>query len=260
MKTFIAGGGLGDCILILNKLRQLGSPQDKLIYYLAEKQANSRGVIQEFWESQGVNHEIRLVPETSTPLNHYDRAVCRKLNPLIYGMGFVLVEKKPLRWVFYPFDAFATPYMEFTADPPRYQRYFVVQSDAGTMKYRSHKNWLNTGWIDDFISRVRATGLKCILVGTKDVGIKGADQALFNLPVKDLLGTIRGAEFVLGLQGFVTIIALSMRKRVLLKRENFRVIFNYFHPRWCRHAKIFREPRTWTAARTESLIKWALKT
>jgi hypothetical protein len=51
MKTFIARGELGGCILILNKLRHLSGYQDKLIYYLAEKQSHSCGVIHEFWES-----------------------------------------------------------------------------------------------------------------------------------------------------------------------------------------------------------------
>jgi hypothetical protein len=126
------------------------------------------------------------------------------------------------------------------------------------MKYRGHKNWLNTGWIDDFISGARARGLKCILVGSKDIGIKGADHQLFNIPLKDLFGIIHDAEFVLGLQGFVTLVALSMRKRVLLKRENLRVIFNYFHPRWRRHGRIFTEPRHWPASKTKALLEWAL--
>jgi hypothetical protein len=257
MKTFLAGGGLGDCVLILNKLKQLGGPQDRLIYYLAQKQCGSRGVIQEFWESQGVLHEIRLVPEISTPLNHYDHATCKKLNPLIYGTGIVLVEK--WKWVFYPFDAFATPYLHFEFNPPPYDRYFVIQSDAGTMKYRGHKNWLNTGWIEDFIVGAREAGLKCLVVGTKDVGIKGADHSHYNIPLKDLFGIIRNAQFVLGLQGLVTLIALSMQKRVLLKRENFRVLLNYFHPRWYRHGRVFSEPHHWPASRTKALLNWALR-
>ena len=48
-----------------------------------------------------------------------------------------------------------------------------------------------------------------------------------------------------GWQDFITIIALLQQRRALLKRENFRVIFNYFHPRWYRHGKIFSEPRDW---------------
>ena len=107
MKTFIAGGGLGDCVLILNKFKQLAAPGDKVIYYLAEKQAGSRGVIQEFWEGQGINHEIRMVPEIATPLNHYDRAACKKLNPLVYGAGCIMVER--WKWVLYPFDATGNP-------------------------------------------------------------------------------------------------------------------------------------------------------
>jgi len=257
MKTFIAGGGLGDCILILNKFRQLAAPQDKLIYYLAEKQAGSRGVIQEFWESQAVQYEIRMVPEIATPLNHYARAACRKLNPLVYGAGCILVEK--WKWVRYPFDAFATPYMRFECNPSPYERYFVVQSDAGTMKYRGHKNWLNTGWIEDFIAGARETGLKCVVVGTKDIGIKGADHCHFNVPLKDLFGIINNAEFVLGLQGFTTLIALLQHRKVLLKRENVRVILNYFHPRWYAHGKIFTEPVNWPAAKTRKLLDWALK-
>ena len=256
MRTFIAGGGLGDCVLILNKLRRLGGPEDRLIYYLAEKQRNSEAVIREFWESQGIRHEIQVVPEISTPLSRYDRAACRKLNPLIYGAGFVLVER--WKWVFYPFDAFATPYVSFQSNPSPYEGYFVVQSDAGTMKYRGHKNWLNTGWIDDFISGARQRGLKCVVVGSRDVGISGADYRLFNLPLKDLFGILQRAEFVLGLQGFITLIALCMQKRVLLKRENFRVILNYFHPRWRAHGKIFTEPAAWPESKTRALLNWAL--
>lgn len=257
MKTFIAGGGLGDCVLILNKLRQLGGPQDRLIYYLAEKQSNSRPVIEEFWDSQGVNCEIQLVPEISQPLNHYHRADCKKLNPLVYGMGFVMVGR--LKWVLYPFDALATPSLDFAVTPSPFENYFVVQSDAGTMKYRGHKNWLNTAWINDFISQARATGLKCVLVGSKPVGISGADHECLNLPLKDLFGVIQNAEFVLGLQGFITIAALMMRKRVLLKRENFRVILNYFHPQWRPHGKIFSEPPVWPAHKTQELLQWALQ-
>jgi hypothetical protein len=256
MKTFIAGGGLGDCVLILNKLRQLGGPGDKLVYYLAEKQANARGVIEEFWESQGILHEIQLVPEISTPLNHYDHAVCKKLNPLVYGAGVVLVER--WKWVRYPFDAFATPYLHFICSPPPPDQYFVIQSDAGTMKYRGHKNWLNTGWIQDFISAARQSGLKCLLVGSKDVGITGADACHFNVPLRDLFGILQGARFVLGLQGFTTLVALSMGRKVLLKKENLRVIFNYFHPRWFRHGRIFTEPREWPPAKTAALLAWAL--
>lgn len=257
MKTFIAGGGLGDCILILNKFRQLAGPEDKLVYYLADKQANSRGVIAEFWEGQGVNHQIQMVPEIATPLNHYDRTACRKLNPLVYGVGCIMVER--WKWVFYPYDAFATPYMQIHCNPSPCERYFVVQSDAGTMKYRGHKNWLNTGWIEDFIAGAREAGLKCVVVGTKDIGIKGGDHCHFNIPLKDLFGIIQGAEFVLGLQGLVTLIGLLMRKRVLLKRENFRVILNYFHPRWYSHGKIFTEPVSWPASKTKRLLDWALK-
>jgi hypothetical protein len=256
MKTFIAGGGLGDCVLILNKFKQLGGADDKLIYYLAEKQSGSCRVVQEFWESQKVQHEIRLAPSISTPLNHYDRTGCKKLNPLIYGMGILLVEK--WKWVIYPFDAFAKPYLELLYDPSPYEHYFVVQSDAGTMKYRGHKNWLQTAWVDDFISDARNRGWKCVLVGSKDVGIKNADFQEFNIPLKQLFGIIRGAEFVLGLQGFTTLAALSMRKTVLLKRENFRVIANYFHPRWFRHGKIFAEPRVWPESKTKRLLQWAL--
>jgi hypothetical protein len=258
MKTFIAGGGLGDCILILNKFRQLAKPQDKLIYYLAEKQSGSQKVIQEFWTTQGVHHEIQIVPQIRTPLSHYERANCKKLNPLVYGAGLVMVEK--LKFVFYPFDAFATPSLHLESNPSPHENYFVVQSDAGTMKYRGHKNWLHTEWIDDFITAARATGLKCVVLGTKDVGIKGADHVHYNLPLKDLFGIIQQAEFVLGLQGFITIAALMMRKRVLLKRENFRVILNYFHPQWRRHGKIFSEPQQWPARKTKMLVNWALAT
>ena len=258
MKTFIAGGGLGDCVLILNKFKQLAAPGDKLAYYVAEKQSNSRGVIEEFWQSQKIDYEIRMVPEISTPLSHYDRSACKKLNPLIYGTGGIMVER--WKFVFYPFDTFATPYLQFESNPPPYsEKYFVVQSDAGTMKYRGHKNWVNTGWIDDFISGAKAAGLKCVLVGSKDIGIKGADYRHFNVPLKDLFGILGRAEFVLGLQGFITIIALLQQRRVLLKRENFRVIFNYFHPRWYRHGKIFSEPRDWPPAKTKALLKWALR-
>jgi hypothetical protein len=258
MKTFIAGGGLGDCVLILNKFRQLATPRDRLVYYLAEKQAGSRKVIEEFWSGQEVNCEVQLVPEISGPLGHYRRADCQKLNPLVYGMGFIMVGR--LKFVFYPFDARATASLTFAVEPSPYERYFVVQSDAGTMKYRGHKNWLNTAWIDDFITRARATGLKCVLVGSKPVGIRGADHECLNLPLKNLFGVIQNAEFVLGLQGFITITALHMRKKVLLKRENFRVILNYFHPQWRQHGKIFSEPRVWPAAKTQSLLNWALAT
>jgi hypothetical protein len=256
MKTFIAGGGLGDCVLILNKFRQLAGDGDKLVYYLAEKQAGSSGVIREFWEGQGVDHEIRLVPEIATPLNHYDRTACKKLNPLTYGAGCIMVGR--WQWVLYPFDAFATPSLEFACNPSPYRRYFVVQSDAGTMKYRGHKNWLNTGWIGEFIAGARNAGLQCVEVGTKDVGIRGADHVRHNIPMKDLLGILQGAEFVLGLQGLITLMALSMRKRVLLKRENYRVILNYYHPAWRRHGKIFSEPSPWPESKTRELLAWAL--
>ena len=256
-KTFIAGGGLGDCILILNKFRQLAKPQDKLVYYLAEKQAGSRPVIEEFWTGQGVNYEIQIVPEIRTPLNQYDRTHCKKLNPLIYGAGLIMVEK--WKFVYYPFDAIATPTLQLETNPSPYKNYFVVQADAGTMKYRGHKNWLHTEWIDEFIAEARATGLQCVLLGTKDVGIQGADHIRYNVPLKDLFGIIQRAEFVLGLQGFITIAALMMRKPVLLKRENFRVILNYFHPQWRSHAKIFSEPQPWPAHKTQALLKWALK-
>jgi hypothetical protein len=257
MKTFVAGGGLGDCVLILNKFRRLAGPEDKLVYYLADKQANSRNAIREFWEGQGVNHEIRMVPEIATPLNHYDRRTCTKLNPLVYGAGCIMVER--WKFVVYPFDCFAAPYLRLEHNPSPYERYFIVQSDAGTMKYRGHKNWLHTGWIEEFISAARQTGLKCVVVGTKDIGIKGADDYRFNIPLKDLFGILQQAEFVLGLQGMVTIVALLMQRRVLLKRENFRVILNYFHPRWYRHGKIFTEPRNWPAAKTKMLLDWALR-
>ncbi len=256
MKTFIAGGGLGDCILILNKYRQLAAPGDKLIYYLAAKQAGTQKVIAEFWAGQGVNHEIQIVPEIRTPLSHYDRAQCRKLNPLIYGTGFIMVEK--FKFVLYPFDAFATPTLELAANPSPHRNYFVVQADAGTMKYRGHKNWLHTGWINDFIAAGRATGLQCVVLGTKDIGLQGADHAHYGIPLKDLFGIIREAEFVMGLQGFITIAALQLRKKVLLKRENCRVILNYFHPRWRTHGKIFSEPPVWPAHKTQELLKWAL--
>jgi hypothetical protein len=255
MKTFIAGGGLGDCILILNKFRQLATPQDKLVYYLAEKQSGSRKIIEEFWTSQNVNHEIQIVPEIARPLNRRDPAT-QLLNPLIYGVGIIMVE----RWKFvrYPLDAIATPSLYLESNPSSYQNYFVVQSDAGTMKYRGHKNWQHTEWIDNFITEAQKTGLKCVEVGTKDVGIKRADYVRYNLPLKDLFGIIQGAEFVLGLQGFITIAALLMQKKVLLKRENFRVILNYFHPQWRRHARIFSEPANWPAKKTANLLHWAL--
>jgi hypothetical protein len=96
MRTFIGGGGLGDCILILNKFRRLAAPEDKLVYYLAEKQRNSSRIVNEFWEGQGINYEIRFAPEIATPLGNYDRATTTKLNPLVYGMGCVMVE----RWKF----------------------------------------------------------------------------------------------------------------------------------------------------------------
>jgi hypothetical protein len=259
MKTFIAGGGLGDCVLILNKFRQLAAQKDKLIYYLAEKQSNSREVIAEFWSSQEINHEIQIVPEISTPLRNYNRATQKKLNPLIYGMGFILVEPLKLKWVAYPFDAFATPYLQLKCNSSPYQNYFVVQSDAGTMKYRGHKNWLNTDWINDFISKARAGGLKCVVVGSKNVGIQGADHYHFNEPLKNLFGLLGGAEFVLGLQGFITLVALHQGKKVLLKRENLRVILNYFHPRWRHHAKIFGEPKNWPKSKTQKLLTWALE-
>jgi hypothetical protein len=256
MKTFIAGGGLGDCILILNKFKRLATPQDKLIYYLAEKQSGSRPVIQEFWDSQKIDCEIQLVPEIATPLTRHDPAF-KKLNPLTYGTGIIMVER--WRFVFYPFDAFATPTLHFETTPSPHKNYFIVQSDAGTMKYRGHKNWLHTEWIDDFIAAARATGLKCVVLGTKDIGIQAADHVHYNVPLKNLFGLIEGAEFVLGLQGFITIAALMMRKKVLLKRENFRVILNYFHPGWRTHTKIFSEPETWPEAKTSTLIKWACK-
>jgi hypothetical protein len=241
----------------LNKFRQLAAPDSRLIYYVAEKQSNSQNVIREFWESQNVPHEILLVPSVSTPLNHYARSSTRKLNPLIYGMGIVLVEK--WKWALYPFDAFATPYLGLAHDPPPdYGRYFVVQSDAGTMKYRGHKNWLHTGWIEDFVNGARGAGLKCVLVGTRDVGIRNADYQHFTIPLRKLFGILKGAEFVLGLQGFTTLVALSMGKRVLLSKENFRVIVNYFHPRWFRHGRIFNEPNRWPPSKTTKLLNWAL--
>jgi len=257
MKTFIAGGGLGDCVLILNKYRQLAGPGDRLVYYLAEKQRNSLGVIREFWDSQRVPCDIQLVPEIATPLGRYDRRTTKKLNPLIYGTGCVMVE----RWKFvrYPFDAFATPDLVFESTPPSFPRYCVIQSDAGTMKYRGHKNWLNTGWIDEFVAGAQRAGLQCVVVGSRDIGIRGADHQRYNVPLKELFGILQHAEFVLGLQGFITIIALFMRRRVLLKRENARVILNYFHPRWRSHGKIFAEPARWPPAKTEALLRWALK-
>ncbi|MFO1477627.1 MAG: hypothetical protein U1F98_13370 [Verrucomicrobiota bacterium] len=254
MKTFIAGGGLGDCVLILNKYRQLAGPDDRLVYYLADKQKNSLGVIREFWDSQKVPCDIQIVPEIATPLGNYDRRSTKKLNPLIYGMGCIMVE----RWKFvrYPFDAFATPYLKFESTPPPFSRYCVIQSDAGTMKYRGHKNWLNTGWIEDFIAGARQAGLKCVVVGSRDVGIRGADHTCYNVPLKELFGILENAEFVLGLQGFITIIALFMRRPVLLKRENVRVILNYFHPRWRHHGKIFTEPDPWPEGKTQKLLDW----
>jgi hypothetical protein len=255
MKTFIAGGGLGDCVLILNKLRQLGRPEDRLIYYLAEKQGNSRPVIEEFWASQNVDCIIQMVPEIATPLNHPAPGQ-KKLNPLIYGTGCIMVEK--WKWVIYPVDAFASPTLRFECHPSPYDRYFVVQSDAGTMKYRGAKNWLHTDWINDFITQARATGLKCVLLGTKDVGIQGADHIHYKIPLTNLFGLIQGADFVLGLQGFITIVALCMNKRVLLKRENLRVILNYFHPRWLRHGRIFSEQHQWPQNKTQTLLNWAL--
>ena len=41
----------------------MAAPGDKLAYYVAEKQSNSRGVIEEFWQSQKIDYEIRMVPE-----------------------------------------------------------------------------------------------------------------------------------------------------------------------------------------------------
>jgi hypothetical protein len=68
-----------------------------------------------------------------------------------------------------------------------------------------------------------------------------------------------GAEFVLGLQGFITLVALHQGKKVLLKRENLRVILNYFHPRWRHHAKIFGEPKNWPKSKTQKLLTWVLE-
>jgi hypothetical protein len=96
-------------------------------------------------------------------------------------------------------------------------------------------------WINALIAGWKKKGWRVVATGTENPGLVGVEERL-GLEMPQLLGLINDAHFVLGLQGFVTICALLMGKRVLLKRENLLVTINHMHPMWRSHSLVFREP------------------
>jgi hypothetical protein len=233
-QTFAGGGGLGDAVFILNKFQQLANPAcDRLIF--VTEQASAERLVADFFNSQEREVEIRRVPSNNAAIRALRRSGAKILNTSWPGWPWLMP------WLLrdYPFDAVLQPRMEFRVKPYVCTTpYFLVQTNAGTLKYGSGKNWQQVQWINQFIQAGRSRGLACILTGTENPGIVGADETLLGLPMDELLGLIQGARFVLGLQGFVTIVALLMGRKVLLKRENWLVVAHHIHLSWIRRSQL----------------------
>jgi hypothetical protein len=254
-RFFVGGGGLGDAVFTLNKYRQFSPSADKPLVFLTE-QSTAQRMVGQFFDSQQVAVDIRRVESGFRTLRELKREGGKILNSSWPGFSPLLA------WQLFSmgFDVCITPSMEFKYTPFEYpRRYFVVQTNAGTMKYGPGKNWVNVGWVNEFIAQCRAGGLACILTGTENPGIEGADDQKLSVPIPELLGLIRGAEFVLGLQGFTTIAGFLMGRRILLKRENPMVIVHHVHPAWYPRMKLFGEPAAASEAWVRGLSEWALR-
>ena len=253
MTTFAGGGGLGDSVYILAKFRQLSRPGDELIF--VNTNAAALEMVTDFYLSQSVKCSFRLVEDNDTAVRGLRAEGCKILNTMWAGRP----RMEPSKWSTYPFDAELNPYMDFESasdarsiveanslDRSGPNGYFVVVTNAGTVKYGKSKNWERVSWINDFIRLQRP--LECILIGTENPGIVGGVEFTRTWssgsrarPFPEILALIKGAEFVLGLQGFVSIAALFMHKAVVLKYESLQVTFNHLHPAWSSHLTLFGE-------------------
>ncbi len=251
---FAGGGGFGDAVFLWNKFCKMAEAGSSLRFYTAQPSAER--LAHAFFVAQGCDVGVIRVPCIRDAIRSERRRGARILNTTWCGLNVL----QPWLWRCYPYDTVVSPELSFRVDPwEAEQPYFVVQTNAGTMKYASGKNWCETGWINSLIDSLKATGRECVLTGTENPGIEGADREALNLPMDQLLGLIQGAAFVVGLQGFITITALMMRKPVLLKRENLLVTFNHIHPAWRRHLKVFSEPVRPGDRRFRRLVAFAMK-
>jgi hypothetical protein len=245
MRTFAGGGGLGDSVYILAKFRQLSHPGDELIYVASSETALH--MVEAFYVGQHVNGSYELVRDTDAAIRELGSRGCKILNTMWKGRPMI----EPSKWSTYPFDTELNPYMEFECAPDRSihvetgvvdrfddRRYFAVVTNAGTMTYGKSKNWERTSWINDFI-RLHEH-IDCVLIGTENPGIAGGIEFL-RQPLPEVLRVVKNAEFVLGLQGFLSIVAMFMHKVVILKHENSLVRFNHLHPAWSSHLFLFEE-------------------
>ena len=243
----MAGGGLGDCLTILNKWNQLEYREQRLIYYVSEKQKQWVTTIEEFWESQFKHVNVVVVPSIYEALRFGKLQGISLLNQLAYGCGPCHFGGGKILW--FPFDALATPRMELKHESWDYPtEYCLLQSDSGTLPYGKQKHWDNVEWIPDFCDHMNNKGLSTVLAGTDDLGICGPKTRLINSPLLTLIDAIRGASLVVGLHGFITMAARYFGRPTLVKRENIQSSWWYSPYGWRRWSKTFSEhnPMTWS--------------
>lgn len=253
---YIGGGGLGDAVYVLNKFRKLSGCSGQL-RFVTEQESTAR-MVRRFFESQRLPVEIDTVRNNIAALRAARVRGEKILNTVVWGTPLF----SPSKIRTFPYDAIQSPYMDFKADSVSLDKpYVLIQANAGVpnVKYSPGKNWLSTEWVDQFVAQMQSAGLRCVLTGTMNPGITAADEEQLNLPFPELIGLIQGAECVLGLQGFITIVALMCRKRVALKMENPLVVVNHTHPAHLKHLRIFSEPRSPDAKWVGRLARWSLR-
>jgi len=253
---YIGGGGLGDAVYIVNKLRKLGGESGRLRF--VTEQESTAELVGRFFTSQAISADIRTVENNLVALRAAKARGGKVLNTVVWGAPIF----QPWKVRTFPYDAIQTPYMKFKAATPSVEPpYFLIQTNGGVpnVSYGTGKNWLSTDWRDAFNQRAQEKGFRCVLTGTANPGISGTSEERLKVPFPELIGLIQGAEFVLGLQGFITIVALMCRKRVALKMENPLVVANHTHPAYLKHMRLFSEPCNPDSKWIDRMVCWSLR-
>jgi hypothetical protein len=253
-RMFVGGGGLGDAVFIMNKFQKLSAEGDVLRF--VSQQDLALKMVDEFFRSQGFDAELQKVTGAKGMLRSLKKEGAKILNGAWAGASW----PQPWRLRTFPFDTVIRPYMDLRYEDPGIKApYIVLQSNAGTTSYARDKNWRHAEWLESFAEICSESGVRCVLTGTEDLGLDQIKDKRINVPMSQLIGLIHGAKCIVGLQGFITIAALFMKKPVLLKKENVLVLLNHVHPCWWPHLHVFSEPEQPSQEWVNRLVDLALK-
>jgi len=239
-KQLFAAGGLGDALMVANKMRSahLSAP---LTFYTDMKRAiplikelfeykifepcyygsESNGTvvfqpsdvtIEQFAKIKSENVIINTIWDGDVSLDEGKRQFCNT-DGLIIDPN--ILSEIDLRDV-----------------PPNLEEYFVVQLDAGLQYHNERKHWKNVG-----LARQLGEMLS-LRFKLKPVFIDGNGEVFYphsksQADIENTLTIVQLAKFVIGLSGFLTLASLMSGVPTIIKTENERVMSQYYgHTSW----------------------------